>query len=84
MRTGGPVFPRTYDDVDHEGLSIRQFYKAAAMKGLLAGRQNTKAPPAVPGRPRPDYLLAAVVDHAADLADAMLAEDAKHAEEEPR
>jgi hypothetical protein len=94
MRDGGSAFPGGVEGawIHHPngtqewvttdpGMTIRQFYKAAAMKGLLAGRQNIEAIYSQEAEhPFRDYTAAEVAGHAGELADAMLEEDADHAE----
>jgi hypothetical protein len=70
---GGPAFPLSpevgkahFDDpFAYHGMTMRQYYKAAALQGLVAG-----------GGKRP---IAEFVSEAASLADALLAEDEEHA-----
>ena len=33
---GGPAFPGVHDGMKPQGMTIRQYYKAAALQGLLA------------------------------------------------
>lgn len=72
-KDGGPAFP---DDRSQVGMTLRQYYKAAALQGIMANadflvsvRENAKGHSA-------DIIIAA---NAGQLADAMLAEDEEHA-----
>ena len=79
---GGPAFPRQ-DQYPQQCLSVRQYYKAAALQGLLATAGHTieSQEPYLswllvnPSGAKTRYLP----DIAAQLADAMLAEDAEFA-----
>lgn len=76
-RDGGPVYPvqdQYGDDValcfkPHTGMTMRQYYKVAALQGLLSaqihGFNDTPA-------------KGPFVQMASDLADAMLQEDLNH------
>jgi len=52
------------------GMTMRQYYKAAAMKGYLAAFSGSDV-----SMPNPLH----AVGYCAEIADAMLAEDASHA-----
>ena len=61
-RDGGAAFPRL-DEFWARGLSVRQYYKAAALAGIVS-RDGTL-----------DVEKIRVAEAAADFADAMIAED---------
>lgn len=67
IKDGGPAYPLNDGFKANRGMSVRQFYKAAALQGLLADKYRY-------GILR-EYVLAA-----AQYADAMLAEDKEHEE----
>lgn len=72
-KTNCLAFPAAHDTVG--GMTMRQYYKAAALTGLLAG----------PGQPHTTDKRFAILCSAAaaDIADAMLAEDRAHEQEQP-
>ena len=42
MNDGGPAFPFTFDDIDStcSGMSLRDYFAAAALQGLIASMQD--------------------------------------------
>ena len=69
-RDGGAAFPRL-DEFWARGLSVRQYYKAAAIQGILASMADCDEHRNIPLK----------VDVAALFADALIAEDEAHAGE---
>ena len=68
---GGPAFPlisEDYEAIRHIGMSLRDYFAAAALQGLLASSSVGDA------LAEPDYAKAAYIQ-----ADAMLAEREKEA-----
>lgn len=59
------------------GMSLRQWYKGQAIKGLLSNPDGLRALVAIPPI---ESTLADLIAMSADLADAALAEDEQHAE----
>ena len=59
IETGGPAFPRDHAHDGHNGLSLRDYFAAKAMQGLIVGVE----------KPRTGYIAIA----AYAMADAMLA-----------
>ncbi len=41
--TGGPVYPSVYSHEDHQGMSLRDYFAAAALQGLLANAADGSA-----------------------------------------
>ena len=74
MKDGGPAFPSIRDFVNEDtyrtladgGLTVRQYYKAAALTGMCAGDSENKLNEEI------------IVRWASNLADAMLKEDEEH------
>jgi len=62
-KTGGPAFPRSHDCDGHNGMTLRDYFAAKAMQGMLATDIDC-SPEQVPS----------IVESAYILADAMLAE----------
>lgn len=67
--TGGPAFPvlGLQDDEDFNGMTLRDYFAAKALQGMLADPQVRIGGNAT----------AALVENAYEVADAMLAERAK-------
>jgi hypothetical protein len=48
-KTGGPAFPQTTDaKLGYEGMTLRDYFAAAALQGMCAGLQRGDDPDAVP------------------------------------
>ena len=76
---GGPAFPYFPTEYSHrnaEGMTMRQYYKAAALTGLCMGASGLigREPSAYPKGPH----NAGIVERASVLADSMIAEDGEH------
>ena len=41
LNDGGPAFPRDHAHDGHNGLSLRDYFAAKAMQGMMAGNWNT-------------------------------------------
>jgi len=70
------------------GMTIRQYYKAAAITGLTRGDLINASVPSLANATGRDAvwaneLIAALVKSSAELADAMLREDEEHAKKTP-
>ena len=63
---GGPAFPSQWDDKDHDGMSLRDWFAGQALMGIIAHPRNADAEG---GR--------FFARQAYQLADAMLAERSK-------
>jgi hypothetical protein len=63
--TGGPAFPTDHNKNVAEGMTLRDYFAAKAMQGMLSGRNNLPLE-------RDKWAIAAY-----ELADAMLAERTK-------
>lgn len=37
MNAGGPAFPSEFDEFSYRGMTIRDYFAAAAVQGILAG-----------------------------------------------
>lgn len=78
MNNGGQAFPELSEETDYGkirsvgGMTMRQYYKAAALQGLIA-----RVPITEEGGPMISESGASEL--AGRFADAMLAEDAEHA-----
>lgn len=59
-KTGGPAFPSQREHTAKEGMSLRDYFAAKAMQGLMVDVE----------RPRGDY----IAEMAYEVADAMLRE----------
>jgi len=62
-KTGGPAFPTTKEShlmICSEGMTLRDYFAAKAMQGLVGASQN--------------FPRAAIAEHAYLMADAMIAE----------
>lgn len=72
-----PAFPShgTMGEVVQSGMTMRQYYKAAALTGILAYSESE--PGKVP-LPMDKWDWGNLADVAGKAADAMLAEDAEH------
>lgn len=75
MKDGGPAFPMEYTQpcadgnplvVTEPGMTMRQYYKAAALTGLLATRATA------------GWATLKLATYAGEVADAMIAEDEEH------
>ena len=62
-KTGGPAFPIKTFDGDYRGMTLRDYFAAKAMQGLVG------APQAIP--------RTSIAEHAYLMADAMIAEREK-------
>ncbi len=70
--TGGPAFPipNTPDNVWAEGMTLRDYFAAKAMQGLISRWRIV----IVEGKALADYPMAIAVEISYKAADAMLAE----------
>jgi len=42
--TGGPAFPQAHDDSGWPGMTLRDYFAAKAMQGMLADRKQVMSP----------------------------------------
>ena len=67
---GGPAFPYFPTEYSHrnaEGMTLRQYYKAAAIQGILSSEDEDFI-----------YTPRRAAERAAEIADAMIEEDEEH------
>lgn len=85
VKDGGSAFPQEHRDLyspvdrkivtsleGHQGMTMRQYYKASALQGLLSSPNATQS-----------WIDSFAVVSAGKIADSMIAEDAEHAKNPP-
>lgn len=78
---GGPAFPVTGEDHRAWGISMRDYFAAKAMQGMLAvpddQRYGDRADKSLTVEQWQQWCVTGVIEHAYRVADAMLKERAK-------
>ena len=70
-KDGGKAFPRTlHHGQGNNGMSMRQYYKAAVLTGLISALSTNVKPSAIMD----------LINATGELADAMIAEDEEHSQ----
>ena len=67
-KTGGPAFPHKKYDIGYAGMTLRDYFAAKAMQGIIAASNEDGGP---------YYFEEAVAENAYLMADAMIAEREK-------
>lgn len=66
-QTGGPAFPGTYSNVENQGLTMRDYFAAKSVPGLIAAK----------GLPTYKECYELFASHAYRIADALIKERSK-------